>query len=158
MLYALLKLVHLSGVIVWIGGMFFTLFCLRPAALGLQPPVRVAFMQAVLGRFFAVVTVAGLLTVGSGLWLVLRTRFSSTQAGAPFNMPMDWWVMAVLGLVMLAVFSRIGLMLYPRLKQAVAAQDWPAGGAVLGQIRSWVAVNLGLGAVIVAVVVLGAMS
>jgi len=158
MLYALLKLVHLSGVVVWIGGMFFTLFCLRPAAMGLQPPVRVAFMQAVLGRFFLVVTVAGLATIGSGVWLVLRTRVSNAQAGAPFNMPMDWWVMAVLGFAMLAVFSRIGLMLYPRLKQAVALQNWPAGGAVLAQIRSWVAVNLGLGAIIIAVVVLGAMS
>jgi uncharacterized membrane protein len=158
MIYALLKLTHLLGTAVWIGGMFFTLFCLRPAAMSLQPPVRVAFMQAVLGRFFSVVAVAGLLTVGSGLAMVLRTRFSSTQAGISFNMPIDWWTMAVLGLVMLAVFSRVALVLYPRLKRAVADQEWQAGGVLLGEIRNWVAVNLGLGTLIVVVVVMGAMT
>lgn len=156
--YALLKLIHLLGVVIWVGGMFFTLFCLRPAAQGLEPPLRVGLMQAVLGRFFSVVLVAGVATVFSGLAMVVRQGMLTRQTGAAFNMPMDWSVMGVLGLVMLAVFARVGLALYPRLKQAVAAQDWPAGGQVLARIRLWVALNLGLGVVIILTVVLGAMS
>ena len=41
MLRPLLLFLHLAGVIVWVGGMFFAYFCLRPAAVRvLQPPQR----------------------------------------------------------------------------------------------------------------------
>ena len=42
MLYASLKAIHLLAVIVWVGGMFFTLMCLRPAVHEvLEAPARV---------------------------------------------------------------------------------------------------------------------
>jgi len=45
---------HFAAVVVWIGGMVFAHFCLRPAALAtLQPPQRLPLMAAALGRFFA---------------------------------------------------------------------------------------------------------
>jgi uncharacterized membrane protein len=44
---------------------------------------------------------------------------------------------------------------YKRLKRAVAAQDWPTGGAALGQIRKLIAINLSLGLVTVTVATLG---
>ena len=71
-------------------------------------------------------------------------------------MPLDWAVMAVLGVLMVAIFGHIRFVLYKRLSAAVAAQDWPAGAAQLGQIRQWVLVNLVLGLLIVVVVRLGA--
>ena len=40
----------------------------------------------------------------------------------------------------------------------MVAQDWPAGGAALGAIRTWVGVNLAIGALIILVVRLGAMN
>ena len=40
MLYAILKLVHLLAAIVWLGGMFFAHFFLRPAAQTLEPALR----------------------------------------------------------------------------------------------------------------------
>jgi uncharacterized membrane protein len=45
----------------------------------------------------------------------------------------------------------IRFALYKRLSQAVAASDWAAGAAALGQIRLWVSVNLGLGVVVLLV-------
>jgi uncharacterized membrane protein len=39
-IYAALKLVHLLALIVWIGGVAFVLFFLRPAVLALEPPLR----------------------------------------------------------------------------------------------------------------------
>ncbi|MDH4391424.1 MAG: hypothetical protein QE285_08370 [Aquabacterium sp.] len=33
----------------------------------------------------------------------------------------------------------------------MAASDWPAGAAALGQLRTWVLVNLGLGGVVLVV-------
>lgn len=158
MLYALLKLLHLGSVVIWIGGMFFAHFCLRPAAMSLPPPVRVPFMADVLGRFFAIVLWLSLAAVGSGVAMVMRVAQTTRQTGAPFHMTLDWMAMSVLGLVMLAIFGHIRFALYARLQRAVAAQDWPAGGAALAAIRTWVGVNLVIGTVIIVIVVLGAVS
>ena len=63
MLYAVLKSVHLLALVVWIGGMFFTLFCLRPALAVLEGPLRLRLMNEVLRRFFGVVVVAAVLVL-----------------------------------------------------------------------------------------------
>jgi uncharacterized membrane protein len=156
--YALLKLLHLGSVVIWVGGMFFTLFCLRPAAAMLEPAVRVPFMAKLLGRFFAVVLWLALATVASGVAMVVRVAQTTRQTGAAFNMPVDWMAMAGLGLLMLAIFGHIRFALYKRLARAAAAQDWPAGGAAVTEIRFWVGVNLALGSLIILIVVLGAAS
>jgi uncharacterized membrane protein len=158
MFYALLKFLHLGAAVVWLGGMFFALFCLRPAAAGLPPPVRLPFMADALGRFFNVVLVTVLVVVASGAAMMARAAQTTHQTGAPFNMPADWLVMAGLGLLMIAVFAYVRLVLYKRLRQAIAAQDWPAGGAALNEIRFWVAANLGFGTLAVGVVLLGSAS
>ena len=54
-LHHLLLFVHLAGVIVWVGGMSFAHFCLRPAALALPPAQRLALWSGVFGRFFPLV-------------------------------------------------------------------------------------------------------
>ena len=154
MLYATLKLLHVLAIVVWIGGMVFAHFFLRPAALQLPPPQRLPLMQATLQRFFSAVLVAVLLVLVSGLWMIGRMAKDMVQAGLSFNMPLDWTIMATLGLIMMAIFGHIRFALFKRLTRAVAAQDWPAGGAAMASIRTWVAVNLAIGVVIVAVTVL----
>jgi len=156
MLYAVLKLLHLGAAVVWLGGMVFTLFCLRPAAGRLDPPVRLPFMAEVLGRFFAVVAVAATLALLSGAGMVAKAAQSNRYAGTPFNMPLDWMVMSGLGVLMVAVFLFIRMVLYRRLRRAVAMQDWPAGGAAVNEIRFWVQANLAFGTIAVAVVLLAA--
>ncbi len=64
-------------------------------------------------------------------------------------MPLDWTVMAVLGIVMMGIFGHIRFALFKRLDKAVAASDWTAGGAALASIRTWVAVNLAIGVAII---------
>jgi len=44
---------------------------------------------------------------------------------------------------------------YKKLKRAVAAQDWKAGGAALGQIRQLIGINLTIGLVTITVVFVG---
>lgn len=156
--YALLKMLHWGGVMVWMGGMFFALFCLRPAAGALPPPVRVPFMADVLGRFFNVVLWAAVLALGSGGGMMSRAAQTTRQTGASFNVPVDWLVMAGLGVLMFVVYGYIRLVLHKRVRAAVVAQDWPAGGAALNEIRFWVAANLCFGAIIIAAVVLGSVS
>ena len=149
MIYATLKLLHVLAIVVWIGGMVFAHFFLRPAVAQLEAPARVRLMHDVLGRFFRAVLVASLLTLASGIWMLGRVAKQVVQSGGSFEMPLYWTLMAVLGVAMVAIFMHIRFALYKRLSRAVQATDWPAGGVALAQLRVWVAVNLGLGLVIV---------
>ena len=156
MIYAVLKTVHLLAILVWMGGMVFVHFFLRPSLSLLEPPARLRLMHEVLGRFFQAVLVASLLTLASGVWMLGRVAKQVVQSGGSFNMPWQWTVMAVLGTLMVAIFLHIRFALFKRLARTVAASDWPAGGAALGQIRQWVLVNLVLGTVILLLTLLRA--
>ena len=145
MIYASLKTIHLFSIVVWIGGMAFVHFFLRPAVAQLEAPVRLRLMHDVLGRFFQAVLVASLLTLASGVWMLGRVAKQVVQSGGSFEMPLAWTVMAVLGIVMVAIFMHIRFVLFKRLGQAVAASEWSAGAAVMAQIRRWVSINLGTG-------------
>ena len=99
-------------------------------------------MQAVLARFFSAVLAAAALSVLSGLWMMRRVAGQAAQLGVTTNLPLEWFVMAVLGALMALIFGYIRVVPYPRLVAAVAAHDWPAGATALATIRRWVMVNL----------------
>lgn len=148
-MHSFLLLLHLAGVVVWVGGMFFAQFCLRPvAALQLPPPQRLPLLAAVLGRFFTAVAVSIVAIVVSGFASMLMTGFARA--------PVHWHVMSAIGLVMAAIFGVIYFLHFPRLKAGVAIQDWPAAGAAMNRIRLLVAANLILGGVTICVATLGA--
>jgi len=107
-------------------------------------------MNEVLGRFFKAVLVASLLALASGVWMLGRVAKQAVQSGGSFSMPLDWSVMSVVGVLMIAIFGHIRFVLYKRLDRAVQAGDVPAGGAALASIRQWVGVNLALGLALVA--------
>ena len=148
MLHAILKTLHVLGVILWIGGMAFSQFSLRPSLVLLDAPARVKLMHEVFRRFFAIATVASLVVVISGAWMM------GQLAQANIEPPPAWKAMAVLGVVMLVVFGYVRAVLFRRLGDAVERQDWPAGAAVLASIRRCIIANLALGLSII-VIVLG---
>jgi len=154
MIYATLKLLHILAIVVWIGGMVFAHFFLRPAAMQLEPPLRIRLMHGALQRFFSAVLIAIAVVLVTGLWMIGRLAKETVQAGLAFNMPLDWTIMATLGIVMMAIFGHIRFALFKRLGKAVAASDWPAGGAALASIRTWVSVNLVIGVVIIVLTLL----
>lgn len=154
MIYAALKLAHVLAIIVWIGGMVFAHFFLRPAVLTLDAPQRMRLMHDALGRFFKAVLIAAGVVLASGLWMIGRVAKETVQAGLGFNMPLNWTIMATLGIVMIAIFGHIRFSLFKRFTRAVAASDWPAGGAALASIRTWVGINLFIGVVIVVITLL----
>jgi uncharacterized membrane protein len=140
----LLKLAHVLAVMLWVGGMAFAHFFLRPAVQGLEPPLRLALMQRVLQRFLDAAGVAVLVVVASGVALMaLGVR------GPSIN------VMALLGLAMAAIYGHVRFAMLPRLQRAVAASDWPAGAAAMAGVRRWVGINLALGALVTAVAIVG---
>jgi uncharacterized membrane protein len=151
MIYATLKTLHLLSIVVWIGGMVFVHFFLRPAVAQLEAPLRLRLMHDVLGRFFKAVLVASLLTLATGVWMLGRVAKQVVQSGGNFEMPLAWTVMAVLGIVMVAIFMHIRFALFKKLGRAVAMSEWAAGAAALAQIRTWVSINLGLGVLVLLV-------
>jgi uncharacterized membrane protein len=154
MLYALLKALHVLAVVVWIGGMAFAHFFLRPSLEMLDPPQRLKLMHAVLGRFFRVVGPLVLIVLGSGVWMIGRMARMAVQSGGSFAMPWDWSLMTGIGLLMAAIFGHIRFVLWKRLDRAVLAQDLPAGASALAALRRWVGLNLALGLGLVLVVIL----
>jgi uncharacterized membrane protein len=153
--YALLKAVHVLAVVLWVGGMAFAHFFLRPSLATLEPAQRLRLMQAVLGRFLAAVLLAVALVLGSGLWMIGRVARQAAQGGARFDWPPTWVLMTALGVLMMAIFGHVRFVLYRRLAAALEREDLQAGAAALAGIRRWVGVNLALGvAVIVSVLLL----
>lgn len=135
---------HLVAAAFWVGGMATLHFAVRPAAAAtLEPPQRLPFMAAALARFFAGVTIAIVVVLLSGLGLIWL-------AGGFARVPASVHAMFGVGLLMMALFLHIRLALFPRLRKAVTARDWPAGAVALAGIRRWVGVNLGLGVVVFA--------
>ncbi len=154
MIYQILNFVHVLSVVIWVGGMFFAHFAMRPAATGLEANVRIPFMIDALRRFFGVVLVAAPVAVLSGLWMIGRVVHQASAAGGHFSMPLGWTTMATLGIIMLLLFGHIRFALYRRLQRAGQAQDRDAAIAALGSIRQWVFVNLILGLLAIAAVYL----
>ncbi|WP_248794602.1 CopD family protein [Pseudomonas sp. MWU13-2105] len=144
--FALVYTLHVLAALVWVGGMFFAWMILRPAAMAaLEGPARLKLWVQVFQRFFVWVWVAVVLLPISGVGLI-QLRFSGFETA-----PRYVQVMMGLYIVMVALFIRIQSLQLPELRQAVAAQDWPAGAAALGRIRRLVGINLLVGLVLVAI-------
>ncbi len=151
MLWAVLIALHTLAAIVWVGGMFFVLFALRPAATStLDPAQRVALFAAALPRFFAWVWGCVLALLATGYWVVfgLYGGFAAT--------PVHVHVMQLTGLIMVAFFAVLWFGPFARLKKAREDGDLEAAARALSGIRGIVSVNLTLGLLTSAVGAAGA--
>jgi uncharacterized membrane protein len=140
--------IHLLGVVVWIGGMFFAHMALRPAVQALPPPQRLPLLAATLARFLAWVAVAivGLLASGGALIMLL----GGMKAVGP-----SVHAMTGIGVLMMLLYAHLVAGPFRRLRAATAASEWERAGAAMGQVRKLVAINLVLGLVTITIAVLG---
>ncbi|MCK5896316.1 MAG: CopD family protein [Cocleimonas sp.] len=138
--------VHLLGIIVWVGGMFFAHQALRPAiAEVLEPPKRLSLWVATFQRFFVWVWIAVILVLISGLWMI------SLYPKPPIFMH----IMLGLGVVMMLLFMHVFFAPYKKLKRAVAEERWEDGAKSLAQIRLLVGINLSIGLITTIVAMAG---
>lgn len=145
---AVTKLLHVLGVVVWVGGMFFAYLALRPvAAQQLEPPQRLNLWQGVLQRFFFWVWLAVALILGSGSYMMWQLGGMSA--------PLYVYTMLVLGLIMMLIFAHVYFAPFRRLQRSIAVQDWTTAGAALNRIRIMIAANLTLGFITIAVAAFG---
>lgn len=143
---ALMKFLHIAAAVVWLGGVSFMLFALRPAAGALlPPPQRLPLIALVMEKFFALVWVSIGLLLLTGLVMLLPVGMK--------NAPLGWHLMLGIGLVMFALFGHLYFGPYRRLKTAIAASDWPEGGRRVGQIAKLALSNLVLGGLAIAAVI-----
>lgn len=61
--------------------------------------------------------------LATGIGMIGSIHAMAAQAGGQFNMPVNWIVMSILGLVMMAVFGHIRFALFKRLNAAVQLKD-----------------------------------
>jgi uncharacterized membrane protein len=137
--------VHLIAVVVWIGGMVFAQFCLRPSLADVSPQLRLPLIEAVFGRFFGWVGAAVIAILISGG--ILLARFGGGHAPWPLHL------MAALGVLMMLIFGHLRFAVFPRIRRAVQAQKWPDGARAVDTMRQLVLTNLVIGVVTIGVAI-----
>ncbi len=144
--FALPLALHALAAALWIGGMAFAYCFLRPAAgTELDPPQRLALWRGVFARFFPTVWVAVVILTISG-YVMVFTRFAGFASAAAYIHAMH-----ALGLAMVAIFAHAFFAPWRRFRSAVNSGDHQRAAADLTRIRRLVAINLGLGIVIIVV-------
>ena len=134
-------LVHLSAAIIWLGGMVFAHFCLRPSVAMLEPPQRLSLMTTTLTRFFAIVIAAIVVLLLTGGYLYARREGLAASLGVH--------LMVGIGLAMSLIFGYLFFAPFRRMQAAVAASEWAVATTQLGKVRVLVLANMILGFVAV---------
>lgn len=143
----LMLFVHVAAVVVWVGGMAFAHFCLRPAAVTLSPAQRLGLWARVFEKFFPMVWGAIASLLFSGVAMLLEVGFATA--------PVSWHLMLVTGLIMSGVFASIWFGPWRVFRQAVRVEDWARAAVALNRIRQRVGFNLTLGTLTIALATLG---
>ena len=145
-MYDYAKLLHLIAGIVWMGGMTFMLFALRPAALvSLDAQPRALLMAEVWRRFYVLVLLSIALLFTTGTHLYTATFRAAKLATGQGGVPLGWNVMLVLGLAMMLIFGHIYFAGFKKYKRAVAAGQWPVAAKAAGLMHTMTLVNFTLG-------------
>lgn len=131
---------HILSVVIWVGGMFFAHFMLRPSTIEvLEPPLRLTLWLAVFKRFFFWVWIASIMVVLSGYWIIFGIFNGMANTGIPIH------IMSLNGLVMLLIFNFIYFKPYQKFKCAVEEKDYPIAAQQMNNIRLLVTTNLIIG-------------
>lgn len=144
--YTLALSVHALATLVWVGGMIFAHFVLRPASMDMALPLRLALWRRVLPRFFTLVwgSIAALLISGYGV-LFLGYRGGFTGGGIHID------IMQITGLIMIANFIYLYFGPFQAFKARVDTEEHAKAAATMGRIRQIVVINMILGIFTVAV-------
>lgn len=137
---------HVLTATVWVGGMFFALLCLRPATAQLDPAVRLTLWTGVLQRFLPWVLLAALVLLGTGFRML-----GSYAIGGFKNAGLHIHLMLGLGVLMMLMALHVYFAPFRRLRRAVAGSHWTDAGRALRQIRIFIALNLVLGLLVIAI-------
>ena len=144
-LILVLRLVHVGGGALWVGMMVFMVCFLTPAIAEAGPQEGGKLMAALQRRrIMVIMPVIALLTIGSGIWLMLRVY--GGRAGMALNLGAAATILAFLiGII----FMRPAMMRATVTTDPAEAQRLRARGAKLGRVVAWLLL-FALGAMAVA--------
>ncbi|MBF0626392.1 MAG: hypothetical protein HQL82_16510 [Magnetococcales bacterium] len=134
---------HLLCAVIWIGGMFFAILVLRPAAESLELDQRVTLWAGVLGRFFVWVWGAVLLLPVTGYWMVWRGFGGLDGVGLHVH------IMQGLGWSMIGLFAWVFCGPFRHMRRMHRQLLIPEAGLYILRIRIVVILNLVLGLLLV---------
>ena len=136
---------HLLSACLWVGGMFFAYFALRPAAASLlEPPLRLPLWNQSFKHFFIWVWGFVLILPVSGYAMI----FSRYQGMA--NAPVAVHIMQLSGWLMVFIFAYLYFKPYKKMGAYLSCSKLPEAGQCLNTIRKLVATNLALGLLTIA--------
>jgi len=137
-MYEMIKFAHLAAGIVWMGGMTFMIWALRPVAIAqLEPNQRLPLMAAVLSRFFKWVALCVVVLLASGGLMLMGVDMKLAPKG--------WHVMLGLGTLMCLIFGHLYFGPFRKLNRALADSDLATAGLQLSKIHPLVITNFALG-------------
>lgn len=139
---------HQLASVVWIGGMFFAHFALRPTLKrSLEPPARIQVALGVFRRFFPWVWVCIIILWVTGGWVSI--------AVLEWNLGAHITTMIGTAAIMTLVFFYLYLVPYGRMRLYVEQEVWREASVEFARIRTLMAFNLGLGILTVVAAVFG---
>jgi uncharacterized membrane protein len=126
--------IHLLSATIWVGGMFYALFILRPSLNLLDAMPRLQVHLQTLKRLFAIVWIA--------MPAMLLTGWAMIFAGWGGFAGLPWYInaMQTMGLLMALIFLYVYFDPYQRLRRAIRP-----GPELLARIRTLMTINLVLG-------------
>ncbi len=130
---------HTMAAIIWVGGMVFTLWFLRPALAAAPKPTALGIWRAVLGRFFTAVWASIAVLLGTGYGVVFFGYDGFAAVGIHVH------IMQATGLTMVALFALMWAKPWQDFRRAVAAGQPEAAAKAMKQIRLVVMINMPLG-------------
>jgi uncharacterized membrane protein len=139
---------HVLSVVVWVGGMVFAYFCLRPALCDADAKMKTTLWVQVLTRFFRAVFAAVAAILASGLYMIYAL-------GGMHAVGLYVHLMLGFGVVMMLIFLHVYFAPFGRLKRAVARQDFSAAATQVNQIRAFVGTNLYIGLLVIVIATCG---
>ncbi|MBF0417910.1 MAG: CopD family protein [Magnetococcales bacterium] len=132
-------LLHLVAATLWVGGMFFALWIVRPAALPLDLPARVGLWSRILRRFTIVVWTCVLLLPLTGYWMIFK-GFGG-MAGVGFHIHL----MEGTGWLMILIFGILYFRDFLPMRRMEKELLYPEAGLYIERLRKRVRINLILG-------------
>lgn len=150
-LYFTLLSLHVLGIVVWIGGSFFTYAALPSIGTPvLQPAQRLAVWQATFGRFFPWIWASVIAVFVSGEWLAHGWLDG-------LNGPLYIHVMFGIGVLLMLLFGYLYFSPYRLMRAAMAGGDETEALRQLGRIRHMLGVIGVVGLIVVVIGVAGPM-
>jgi hypothetical protein len=135
-LMLVLRLIHVGGGAMWVGMMAFMVFFLTPALAEAGPEAGKVMAALQRQRIMIIMPVIALLTIGSGIWLMVRAyggpgNLAGSRMGIALNVGA---AAAILSFLIGIIFMRPAMMRATVTTDPAEAQRLRARGATLGRL------------------------